>query len=84
MKCFDEALRAHAYSIRRWTEQIVSKKEKLDKKLKKRNVVHAKNADEAVGALNGKLKAEDIVLTLGAGDVWKVGELLIEKLKARK
>ncbi len=60
------------------------KTEALIQKLKKRNVVHAKNADEAVGALNGKLKAEDMVLTLGAGDVWKVGELLIEKLKARK
>ncbi len=60
------------------------KTEALIGKMKKRNVVHAKNADEAVGALNGKLKAEDVVLTLGAGDVWKVGELLIEKLKAGK
>jgi UDP-N-acetylmuramate-alanine ligase len=28
------------------------------------------------------LKKEDILLTLGAGDVWKVGEEVLKKMKS--
>ena len=37
--------------------------------------------NEIVGRIAGELKANDIALTLGAGDVYKVGEALVEKLK---
>jgi UDP-N-acetylmuramate--alanine ligase len=37
--------------------------------------------DQIVEPLAGKLKSGDIVLTLGAGDIYKVGEALIEALK---
>jgi UDP-N-acetylmuramate--alanine ligase len=39
---------------------------------------------EAVDYLAGTLRNEDLVLTLGAGDVWKCGELLIKKLSGKK
>ncbi len=37
--------------------------------------------DAVVNHLAGTLKKGDVLLTLGAGDVWKVGETLLEKLK---
>jgi len=39
--------------------------------------------DKIVEAVLPRLKPDDMVFTLGAGDVWKVGEKLIEKLKER-
>ncbi len=39
------------------------------------------NRDAVVDHLAGILKKGDVLLTLGAGDVWKVGETLLEKLK---
>jgi UDP-N-acetylmuramate--alanine ligase len=36
---------------------------------------------QIVKQLVGKLNPGDIVLTLGAGDVYKVGEALVEALK---
>lgn len=60
------------------------KTEALVKKIKRRDIFHARDAEEALDYLGGKLRAGDVVLTLGAGDVWKVGELLLERLKARK
>jgi UDP-N-acetylmuramate--alanine ligase len=37
--------------------------------------------DAVVNHLAGVLKKGDVLITLGAGDVWKVGETLLEKLK---
>ncbi len=37
--------------------------------------------DAVVDHLAGILKKGDVLLTLGAGDIWKVGETLLEKLK---
>ncbi len=34
---------------------------------------------EAVGLLEDILTPEDILLTLGAGDVWKIGEMILDK-----
>jgi len=39
---------------------------------------------EAVDFLSGIVRKGDLVLTLGAGDVWKVGESLIKKLDGGK
>jgi UDP-N-acetylmuramate--alanine ligase len=41
----------------------------------------ARDRDEAVGLLSAMVRKGDIVLTLGAGDVYKAGEALLESLK---
>jgi len=56
----------------------------LIKKMKKKNVFHAHNADEVIDYLDGKLNPGDLVLTLGAGDVWKVGPKLLDSIKGKK
>ncbi len=37
--------------------------------------------EEIIDFLVGKVTSGDLVITLGAGDIWKVGERLLEKLK---
>jgi len=44
-----------------------------------RQVICVKDMNEAVACLRDNLMDRDIVLTLGAGDVWMVGEKLLEK-----
>lgn len=44
-----------------------------------KQVICVKDMDEAVAYLKDKIIDRDIVLTLGAGDVWMVGEKLLEK-----
>ena len=44
-----------------------------------KQVICVKDMDEAVACLKDKIIGRDIVLTLGAGDVWMVGEKLLEK-----
>ena len=39
-------------------------------------------AEKAVEAVLGEIRDGDLVLTLGAGNVWQAGELLLERLKA--
>ncbi|MEE8416794.1 MAG: UDP-N-acetylmuramate--L-alanine ligase [Desulfobacterales bacterium] len=46
-----------------------------------REVVFSEGS-EAVLYLQKNLKKEDILLTLGAGDVWKVGEEVLKKMKS--
>ena len=36
---------------------------------------------EAADFLAREVKSGDVVITMGAGDVWRVGELLLGKLK---
>jgi UDP-N-acetylmuramate--alanine ligase len=45
-----------------------------------REVVYQEGPEAAVAFLSGQLQAGDLLLTLGAGDVWKVGERLLEVL----
>ncbi|OEU48579.1 MAG: UDP-N-acetylmuramate--L-alanine ligase [Desulfobacterales bacterium S3730MH5] len=47
-----------------------------------KNVVFNEGQDEAVSCLKTTLKHGEILLTLGAGDVWQVGEKLLESLGA--
>jgi UDP-N-acetylmuramate--alanine ligase len=53
-----------------------------------KEVIFAGRMKDAVAYLNKELKPGDILLTLGAGDVWKVGEQMLEELnrirKAKK
>jgi len=45
-----------------------------------KDVVFAQDPAAAVGHLRTVLGSDDILLTLGAGDVWKVGEMLLEEM----
>ena len=45
-----------------------------------KDVVYMDGLEAAVSHLKKILKSNDILLTLGAGDVWKVGEMLLEAL----
>ncbi len=45
-----------------------------------KNVVHVESFDEAVGYLEKHLKKNDLLLTLGAGNVFQLGETLLETL----
>jgi UDP-N-acetylmuramate--alanine ligase len=60
------------------------KTEEIIKRMKRKDVFHARSAEEAVAYLDEKLVSGDMVLSLGAGDVWKVGELLLKKLKKKR
>ena len=46
-----------------------------------KEVICADGMPEAVKFLKNNLKSGDILLTLGAGDVWKVGEKVLKRLK---
>jgi len=50
------------------------------KKQGHKNVLMMKDKQEILEYLVKSVKANDVVLTLGAGDIWKVGEELIKKL----
>ncbi|MFH1581866.1 MAG: UDP-N-acetylmuramate--L-alanine ligase [Pseudomonadota bacterium] len=47
-----------------------------------RDAVYADSVSESVFYLKETLRQGDILLTLGAGDVWKVGEEILEEMKA--
>ncbi|MFZ3045737.1 MAG: UDP-N-acetylmuramate--L-alanine ligase [Desulfatirhabdiaceae bacterium] len=46
-----------------------------------KDVLYLENPDAAVSHLTQIVRKDDVVLTLGAGDVWKIGEALLKKLK---
>lgn len=54
------------------------------KKIKKKGVYHTPDINDVLSVLGSKLRSEDVVLTLGAGDVWKVGPEILGVLKGRK
>lgn len=45
-----------------------------------KNISYASDREEAAARVADEAAAGDIVLTLGAGDVWKVGEKVLERL----
>ncbi len=47
-----------------------------------KNVICVKNHQEAALAVKETLKERDILLTLGAGDVWMVGEQVLKDMKS--
>ncbi|MDD4464876.1 MAG: UDP-N-acetylmuramate--L-alanine ligase, partial [Desulfobacterales bacterium] len=47
-----------------------------------KEVLYVESFDAAIGELRRMLQPGDIVLTLGAGDVWKVGETLLADLRS--
>jgi UDP-N-acetylmuramate--alanine ligase len=57
----------------------------LYEKIRKRgstDVIFPRSREEALDLLVAEIKYGDVLLTLGAGDVWKFGELVLEKLNA--
>jgi UDP-N-acetylmuramate--alanine ligase len=48
-----------------------------------KSVVFCSDTEEAILHLIKELKPSDVVLTLGAGDVWKVGSELLQRLERR-
>lgn len=55
--------------------------EALMKAIKDKPVIHPASMNEAAEILSREAREGDLVLTLGAGDVWKAGEKLLEMLK---
>jgi len=46
-----------------------------------KNVVHIPNKEEIADAVCGMVQPGDLVITLGAGDIWRTGKEIVEKLK---
>ena len=45
--------------------------------------VRGAGAGEAVDQVLAEARAGDVVITLGAGDVWKLGDSILERLRQR-
>ena len=54
------------------------------KALGHRQVVYVPEKNEVLPVLEGLVRKGDMVITLGAGDIWKTGDALIETLKKRQ
>ena len=51
-------------------------------KHEQRPVTYLPTLEEVVDYLQDFIRPEDLVLTMGAGNVWSAGVLLVEKLRA--
>ena len=49
----------------------------------RRQVQFIPDAAQVAAALEGHLRPGDLVLTIGAGDVWRIGDALVSRLRAR-
>jgi UDP-N-acetylmuramate--alanine ligase len=47
-----------------------------------KNVTCFREREDAIGHLPSGMRPGDVLLTLGAGDVWKMGEKIVERLNA--
>jgi UDP-N-acetylmuramate--alanine ligase len=52
------------------------------KKNSRVDVIYKPDREDAINHLVSVMKSADILLTLGAGDVWKLGEKALERLNA--
>jgi UDP-N-acetylmuramate--alanine ligase len=48
------------------------------------NVCHIPTKEEVLDYLQGRVKPGDLVITMGAGDIWKAADGLAKALKARQ
>jgi UDP-N-acetylmuramate--alanine ligase len=48
-----------------------------------KSVVFMPEFEQVVDHLLAELKPGDVVLTLGAGDIWKVGKELLQRLRGK-
>lgn len=58
------------------SEVLVDEINKLQKK-----AIYLKTFEEIVDFLSNNVKSDDIIITIGAGPVYKVGEMFLEKIK---
>lgn len=49
-----------------------------------KNVIYIPNKEDISSTLNELVKDDDLVVTLGAGDIWKYGENFIEEYKSNR
>jgi UDP-N-acetylmuramate--alanine ligase len=47
------------------------------------SALYAKDNEEAIGQIISNMREGDVLLTLGAGNVWKVGEEILNRLKVK-
>jgi UDP-N-acetylmuramate--alanine ligase len=52
------------------------------KKNGRNNALFVKNKDEAINHIISNMRKGDLLLTLGAGDVWKVGDEILRRLRS--
>ena len=46
-----------------------------------RKAVYIPDRDDLLDAVASAVKEGDVVLTLGAGDIWKTGDMLLERIR---
>ncbi|MBI5188037.1 MAG: UDP-N-acetylmuramate--L-alanine ligase [Nitrospirae bacterium] len=51
------------------------------KKAGHKSVVYMKDREDAIGHIISNIREGDVLLTLGAGDVWKIGDEILRRLK---
>jgi len=56
----------------------------IAKKFGHKNVIYVKDKNEIPNLLNSIKKEGDIIVTMGAGDIWKYGEKFVDILKGSK
>jgi UDP-N-acetylmuramate--alanine ligase len=80
LSCFKDADDVYVLDVYSAGEQPIPgvTSERLVKQMKHQNKNYLASRPEAIKALKGKLESGDIFLTLGAGDVWKVGESIAQ------
>jgi UDP-N-acetylmuramate--alanine ligase len=47
-----------------------------------KNVIYIPDKEDIADAVCGMIQPRDLVITLGAGDIWRVGKEIVEKLNA--
>ncbi|MFN3739130.1 MAG: UDP-N-acetylmuramate--L-alanine ligase [Thermodesulfovibrionales bacterium] len=62
-------------------ESIIQRSNSEKSGLRSSSIFYISDREELIKTVKKKLKEFDIVLTMGAGDVWKIGEELIKRLK---
>ena len=59
----------------------------LFEKIKKRgynNTLYLKDKEEAIRHIISHMSKGDMLLTLGAGDVWKIGDEILQRLRSKE
>lgn len=54
------------------------------KKSGRNNALHVTDKDEAIKYIISKMQKDDLLLTLGAGDVWKMGDEILRRLRGKE
>jgi UDP-N-acetylmuramate--alanine ligase len=54
------------------------------KKNGRNNALHVKDKDQAIMYIISNMRKDDLLLTLGAGDVWKIGDEILRRLRSER